>query len=425
MARKALQVLSLSLLFFIALVILKRDSLHPADAFQYRTDPFTGVYKFDWTAYEARTLVEKLASCVAGVDQPHDMDDDQQVRAVQEYFSLVDEISKLESEIAIKRAREGETADTADLQAQLEDARAERLRSENLAENIIRRQVERVLTSQGITLQLPLLTGWVIPPVEFEFQSSPDFLIISRRDKIDRIGSVSLQPGLSLAQIEEIERLTDEMDVSSLLVPTGGVGAYPTVVVEQTSLDFAIRVVIHEWTHNYLFLGPLGQHYADSQELISMNETVACMVEDEMSLELARLYYPEIYERRLAEETAQPSPATQPVHEDEFSFNANMRKTRIGVDALLASGQVEEAEAYMEQSRQKLVEMGYYIRKLNQAYFAFYGSYAAGTGWVAQTNPIGEQMQTLRERSPSLRAFLDTVSRFSSYEDLLDELAAP
>jgi hypothetical protein len=425
MARKARQALSLSLLLLIALVALKRDSLHPADSFQYRTDPFTGPYKFDWTAYETRTLVEKFYSRVAGADQPHDMDDDQQVRAVREYFSLVDEIGRLESEIAIKRAREGETADTANLQAQLADVRAERLRSENLVENIIRRQVEQVLASQGITLRLPLLTNWVIPPVEFEFQSSPDFLIISRRDRIDRIGTVSLQPGLSLAQAEEIERLTDELDVSSLLVPTGGVGAYPTVVVEQSSLDFAIRVVIHEWTHNYLFFHPLGQHYADSQELVSMNETVASMAEDEMSLELARLYYPEIYERRLAEETPQPSPAPQPVHEDEFSFNANMRKTRIGVETLLASGQVEEAEAYMEQRRQKLVEMGYYIRKLNQAYFAFYGSYAAGKGWVAQTNPIGEQMQTLRERSPSLQAFLDTVSRFSSYEDLLDQLAAP
>ncbi len=425
MARKARRALTLSLLFFIALVTLKRDSLHPADSFQYRTDPFTGPYKFDWTAYEARTLVEKLAGRVTGVDQPHDMGDEQQVRAVREYFSLVDEIGRLEGEIAIKRAREGDTANTADLQAQLADLRAERLRCENLVENIIRRQVERVLTSHGITVRLPLLTGWVIPPVEFEFQSSPDFLIISRRDRIDRIGSVSLQPGLSLAQTDEIERLTDEMDVSSLLVPTGGVGAYPTVIVEQTSLDFALRVVIHEWTHNYLFFFALGQHYADSQELISMNETVACMVEDEMSLELARLHYPEIYERRMAEETHQPLTTAQPVHEDEFSFNANMRKTRIGVDALLASGQVEEAEAYMEQRRQKLVGMGYYVRKLNQAYFAFYGSYAAGTGWVAQTNPIGEQMQTLRERSPSLQAFLETVSRFSSYQDLLDELATP
>jgi hypothetical protein len=197
------------------------------------------------------------------------------------------------------------------------------------------------------------------------------------------------------------------------------------VITEKTSLDFAIRVVIHEWTHNYLFFYPLGQHYADSQELISMNETVASMVEDELSLELARIYYPEIYERRMAEKAIEQSPVVQPVHEDEFSFNANMRKTRIRVEELLAAGQIEEAETYMEQQRRKLVEMGYYVRKLNQAYFAFYGSYAAGKGWAAQTNPIGEQMQALRDRSTSLRAFLETVSRMSSHQDLLDELATP
>jgi hypothetical protein len=77
----------------------------------------------------------------------------------------------------------------------------------------------------------------------------------------------------------------------------------------------------------------------------------------------------------------------------------------------------------MEERRRKLVEMGYYVRKLNQAYFAFYGSYAAGKGWAAVTNPIGEQLSILRERSPSLTDFLNTVARMSSYQELLDELA--
>jgi hypothetical protein len=425
MAHRARQALSRSLLFLLLLVALKRDSLHPADVFVYRTDPFTGAHKFDWSAYEARTLVEKLAGRILGVDQPDGMDDEEQVQVVRDYFSLVDQIGWLEAEISIERAKEGETADTSELQVQLAEVRKERLRLENLVENILRCQVEQVLLSQGITVRLPFLQRWVIPPVEFEFQSSPDFLIISRRDRIDRIGSVSLQPGLSLSEKEEIESLTDEMDVSSLVVATGGVGAYPTVIVEQTSLDFALRVVIHEWTHNYLFFYPLGQHYADSQELTSMNETVASMVEDELSLELARLYYPDIYERRLAEEATPQTSRVGPVHEDEFSFNANMRKTRIRVEELLAAGRVEEAESYMEQRRQKLVELGYYVRKLNQAYFAFYGSYAAGKGWAAETNPIGEQMRLLREDSPSLVAFLETVAWMSSHQHLLDALAEP
>jgi len=53
-----------------------------------------------------------------------------------------------------------------------------------------------------------------------------------------------------------------------------------------------------------------------------------------------------------------------------------MRETRIRVDKLLAQGRIEEAEAYMEERRQEFVAHGYYIRKLNQAYFAFHGAYA-------------------------------------------------
>lgn len=423
MKSKALRALNYSLLLLLILVVLKRDSLHPADVFAYRTDPFTGPHRFNWWVYEFQTILEKATNRLTNIDQPRDLDSDQQVQQVRHYFSLVQEIGRLESEIAITRAKEGETADLAPLQDESDAKSAERLRLENLVENILRHQVEEILLSQGVTLHVPLLDRSVMPPVEFEFQSSPDFLIISRRDRIERIGSVSLQPTLSLARIEEIERLTDELNASSIVVPTGGVGAYPTVIAEQTSLPFAIRVIIHEWTHNYLFLHPLGQRYGHSQELMSMNETVAVMVEDELSLELERIFYPDIYESRVAEMDRESSASPALIHDDEFSFNANMRKTRIRVEELLAAGKVEEAETYMEQRRQKLVEMGYRIRKLNQAYFAFYGSYAAGKGWAAETNPIGEQMRILRERSPSLAAFLDTVAPMSSYQHLLDELA--
>jgi len=420
---KARTALGLTLLLLLTLFVLSRDSLHPAEYFGYRTDPFTGPHKFDWGSYEVQTILEKLISRTLGTDQPHGMETELQTRTVREYFEVVAEIGRLEGEIAIKRAKEGETADVSALQAELDALRAERLKWENLVENIIRQQVEDVLLSQQITLRLPCLKDRVMPPVEFEFQSSPDFLIISRRDRIDTIESISLQPDLGLAHVEEIEELTDQFDVSSLVVATGGVGAYPTVIVENTSLDFAIRVVVHEWTHNYLFFHPLGQHYSDSQELTSMNEIVASMVEEELSLELARRYYPEVYERRIAALAQERAVGPDRPHEDEFSFNAHMRKTRIHVEELLTAGQVEEAEAYMEHRRQKLVEMGYYVRKLNQAYFAFYGSYAAGKGWAAQTNPIGEQMRSLRERSPSLLEFLETVAPMSSYADLLDELS--
>jgi hypothetical protein len=73
----------------------------------------------------------------------------------------------------------------------------------------------------------------------------------------------------------------------------------------------------------------------------------------------------------------------------------------------------------MEQQRQLFVAQGYAIRKLNQAYFAFYGGYAAEPGGAAGLDPIGPLLRRLREASPSLSAFLHDVGGITSFEDLL------
>jgi len=81
---------------------------------------------------------------------------------------------------------------------------------------------------------------------------------------------------------------------------------------------------------------------------------------------------------------------------------------------------VADAEQYMEIRRQLFVENGYNLRTLNQAYFAFHGSY--GTG-AAASSPIGPDLVRLRELSPDLRTFLETVRWFTSADDLTQALA--
>ena len=99
-----------------------------------------------------------------------------------------------------------------------------------------------------------------------------------------------------------------------------------------------------------------------------------------------------------------------------FDFGREMRTTRLRVDELLAQGQVEEVEAYMEARRQIFVENGYlHLRKLNQAYFAFHGSYATGPGAV---DPIGPLLKRLRLRHDSLKRFVDAVKGITTYDDL-------
>ena len=59
--------------------------------------------------------------------------------------------------------------------------------------------------------------------------------------------------------MEVLENQVDQsMDVSSLVVGIGGIGLYPTMVMETTDINGLAEVVAHEWVHNYLTLHPLG-----------------------------------------------------------------------------------------------------------------------------------------------------------------------
>jgi hypothetical protein len=102
------------------------------------------------------------------------------------------------------------------------------------------------------------------------------------------------------------------------------------------------------------------------------------------------------------------------------TFREAMREIRSRVDDLLSAGRVDEAEAYMEDSRQVLVGKGYNLRRLNQAYFAFNGSYTddlAVGGAVG--DDIGARIHALRERYSSLGDFVWAISGVGSYEQFL------
>jgi hypothetical protein len=95
-----------------------------------------------------------------------------------------------------------------------------------------------------------------------------------------------------------------------------------------------------------------------------------------------------------------------------------MHETRVQADALLAAGKIDAAEAYMEQRRQVFWDHGYPIRKLNQAYFAFYGAYADVPGGPAGEDPVGPAVRALRKQSASLTVFLERISQMSTFAEL-------
>jgi hypothetical protein len=101
-----------------------------------------------------------------------------------------------------------------------------------------------------------------------------------------------------------------------------------------------------------------------------------------------------------------------------YDFRAFMRDTRAQTENLLRLAQVEAAEGYMRARRDELAqEHGIHIRKLNQAYFALYGSY--GDGFAASpSNPIPSLVHTLREQSGTIGEFMVRVRSITTVAQL-------
>ena len=153
----------------------------------------------------------------------------------------------------------------------------------------------------------------------------------------------------------------------------------------------------------------LAWAYQTYPRLTTINETTATLVGQEIARKVITRFYPDWIDR-----LPPVDPDGVPVQREPSEFDQAMRRIRLQVNDLLAEGQIGEAEAYMEAERVKLVEKGYNLRKLNQAYFAFHGSYAFGPTSV---DPTGDQLRQLRAASASLKDFLDTAGWLNSYAD--------
>ena len=234
-------------------------------------------------AQKARDLVTRPGANLTALEQ-HDL--------VVAYFDALGRIDQLADDIEhIYADPKGADPVTlaAPLQAELNDLRAAQTARRPAVERIIEGQVAAVLEDAGLTTG-----GQVWPPVRFAFTESPDYLIISPRDRIAVEKGVYLDPGVSVAEMERMEeQVARELDVSALVDGTGGFSSYPTMVVAYPALDWVVDTVAHEWTHTYLYFRPLGWHYGDSGGMRTINETVASIVGDEIGRRVLERYYPE------------------------------------------------------------------------------------------------------------------------------------
>ena len=378
---------------------------------QSEWDRIASPYSFNIIRWEFENLFDKWEYKLREVFDKSELSEAESVQLVKDYLSLAQEITSLEARINREKA-EGLASEKeiADWEAELAALKTERDRLEDQVEEIIEGQISGVLADEGLstTLKLGGEVELLFPPVDFEFEERPNLLIVSTRHKIEFVDTVLLRPGMSLEEMVEIEGAVEALDYSGLVGPLGGVATYPSIVSRMPSLQNLLSKIAHEWLHHYFFFRPLGQRYWSNYEMTTINETAADIAGNELGLMVYEHYY-----AGDEEESAPPAEEQEPA----FDFGGEMREIRTAVDDYLLEGKIGEAERYMEEKREFLEANGYYIRKLNQAYFAFHGTYA---DTPTSVSPIGDQLRELREQSSSLGDFISTVSGISSYEELLE-----
>ncbi len=395
------------------LLLLLAAGCHPAQSFDERLQTIAAPHRFHLMQWEFESLISEVGKLFHSQGECTDNDTAQ----IEVYFYNVERINTLEAEIEAVKAGE-RTGDLASLEDTLGELRRRNGELAGLIERLLEKQIREALSEEGIFNPADKYVNIKVsfPPVNFNLGRPPHLLVVSPRDRIERIREVILLPEMSEKDMGNIENEVDSLGVSSLVVELGGMATFPSYVTDDANLRFVLDTAAEEWLHQYLAFTPLGFRYvldlagiSRDYDIATMNETVASMVSKEIGASIYKKHYAQ-------NETDDTEPA---VAAPRFDFNREMREIRQAVDDFLAQGKIDEAEAFMEQKRQYLAANGYYLRKLNQAYFAFFGTYADSPTSIS---PIGADIKELRSRSASLKAFLDTVTVMTSRRELAESV---
>jgi hypothetical protein len=406
---------ALPALFVLALALAGDSYLPPTTTDKVHL--YTASYEFDFVSWEAEAVWAKALQFLLGNDRY--LSDTDRRDAVLNYDRLLDgifadqsDLAKIFSDPAVSDPMQASRT----LRADLAGKRRLQAAEQSLVESILQSQVGSELIAQGFSVG-----GEVLPPVLFRYSQIPMGLVISPRTVIRQDANIQLLPGLTLEQQIELEsKVERNLGVSALVVPLGGLGTFPTMIMETSWINWVVEAVSHEWTHIYLYFTPLGQRYETSGDMRTINETAASLVGKAIGAKVIEQYYPELVPPPPAAAAsagasqAAPSPPA-------FDYSHEMYVTRVEADRLLAEGKIDEAEKYMEARRvfimDHVAEHGNYIRRLNQAFFAFYGTYADTPGERGE-DPVGPAVVKLYNQCPTAGAFLRAISKVTSFQEL-------
>ena len=404
-----------SVLVVLALVLLSfnKDSLQ-LNAAESAAVP----YAFDLVEWQATNFMSKWVHRAVSALPWNSQSEGSRRLQVEEYFRLGERIGALKSDLARAEAQTGAVVPAIVKSLEAEVAQLSSIRKK--LRNDVEETLESVISSVVAAEKFASWAGLIVPPVDIRLTDPPKLLVTSTRDRVQRIHDVLLDSSVRVSDRAAIEdKLLQDSNLSALVIDIGGLATYPATLPTDQSMRWTLRTGAHEWLHHHFFFKPLGQHIFTSGDMQSLNETVATIAGREIG--------DRAFENLGGKIDPPPSPDGQTVgnesqdEEGGFDFDKEMRETRLRVDQLLGEGKIEEAESYMEERRELFVENEFYIRKLNQAYFAFHGTYAVSP---ASVSPIGDQLREFRDLVPNLGTFIKRLSSVSSYQAFLDELNA-
>ena len=367
-------------------------------------------YHFNLATWEPSRLPIKWVYKIGWHLFPIDLKYSDRVSIIEDFLLHKKKLAKLDNlmnEAAIGKDSNLELIEEQFIKA-TKDARSIQMNAEEAFESAISD------TIRSEKIPSVMVGPFFFPPVDFVFEPLPTILVTSRRDKIERLESIFLEADLPPSKREILEtRILNEQGVSAIVNNIGGLSTFPNMLTTH-DLRTTIEIAGHEWLHSHLFFQPLGRNIHKDSNMNIINETTANI----FGKELSALVY-----AQLTGETApkyivgQTEPYACP--EGLFCFNQEMRKTRLKADALLEEGEIEKAENYLEKQRQIFVNNGYSIRKLNQAFFAFHGTYSDSPTSIS---PINDQLLHIRKASSSLGDFIRKIEVISDHKQLLELL---
>ncbi|MEX0869984.1 MAG: hypothetical protein WDZ39_00970 [Candidatus Spechtbacterales bacterium] len=369
----------------------------------------TGEHRHNIINWHLKTLSEELADALTvWTNEYSGLSEKEKSLLVIRHFELSERQRVLER----RETRENITEEEI---TELENIRSETEKTRRATEKILQKQVRGVLISEEI-INPYNINSVFFPPVIFRIEDPPKVLVVSERDNISMTHGGLVIPHTGLKDIEQVEAQVEEQGYSALVVNIGGMATFPNTVTPK-SLHSIISTIAHEWVHLYTTFRPLGR--LDVRlEGMAMEETVADIIGNEIRDIIWERYYAPYVDTETENDTA-----TSISEDDEgIDFQEEMGKTFERVEEYLERGRIEEAELYMNARRDWFEEHGYYIRKLNQAYFAFHGSYAVNPAYQEAHGGIGSKLAELRERSPSLKEFLEISTSIKTLEELEDIL---